>query len=76
MTKNQIFKRLVSLAQMPGSGSGSPVVMADMVNQDQLGDFQEKLTLLLADVANDREVNGGVLLETVFPRLFKADKAP
>ena len=73
MSKNDLFKRLVKLAKMPG-GSRSPIIVSDLVDQDNLCAFQEDFTQLLVEVANDREVNGGVLLAKEFPYIFKATK--
>ena len=74
MTKNQIFKRIIALGKMQGSHSGSPIIASDLVQQDNLYAFQEAITASLADVGNDREVNGAELLAKEFPFLFKATK--
>ena len=54
MTKMVIFDRLMELASHPNGGAGGGVLLAcDMVHQEALYDFQDKLSALLLDVAND-----------------------
>ena len=69
MTKNQILKKLIAIAK---TGSGrSPFLCADLVDQEDLYDIQEKLSTLMADLANDV---GTDILSTEFPWAFQTEK--
>ena len=69
MNKKRLFGRLIALAKMPG-GSRSPIIVSDLVDQENLCNFQDNFQQLLVEVANDPEVQGADLLKAAFPYLF------
>jgi hypothetical protein len=50
MTTTQLLDKMIALAKGPGSYS-SPLLVADLVTQENLYDFQQKFSELLLDVA-------------------------
>lgn len=52
MTPLDTFERLIDLAKIPAGGAaGRPVLSCDIVHQEALYDFQEKLSMLLFELA-------------------------
>lgn len=72
MTKRQILDRLIEIGK---TGARNPFIVADRVDQEDLYDIQEKLTSLIADLA-DKVGNSGVnKVMKAFPYLFKVKSA-
>ena len=70
MTNEQMLKELISITK-PGDSGPCGILLCDLVSQDALFDFQEKMSTFLCRLGNN--VDGGAeLLEKEFPRLFRA----
>ena len=73
MTKSEILNRLVDIAK---TGKYQPLICCDMVHQEDLYDAQEKLTILMVDLANDCGGPQGRMLEQQFPYVFGVSRLP
>jgi hypothetical protein len=73
VTINDVFKRLVAIADASNGGArGGTVLACDMLHQDALYQLQEELATLLADVANACGPNEVRVLQSRFPHLFES----
>jgi hypothetical protein len=72
MTINDVFTRLVAIADASNGGArGANVLACDMLHQSALYELQEGLATLLADVANACGPNEARALQSRFPYLFE-----
>ena len=72
MTLNDVFTRLVAIADASNGGArGGTILACDMLHQDALYQLQEGLAALLADVANACGPTQARALTTHFPRVFE-----
>lgn len=71
MDMNKVFERLCKLAAMRGSHR-DPILVCDLVDQDNLFEIQNALSGLLFDVAKSLGTDKLDVLVKKFPYAFKA----
>ena len=76
MTKRQILKRLVDIAAIKNSASGSEFICCDMLYQETLFDVQEALSLLMSDIANLDGYKSQSMLARELPHVFGVTNLP
>ncbi len=69
LTMDDVLARLVAIANV-GGGARSKMITSDLIDQDQLGELQEKLQSLMEDVAAQAP-GGGQSLAKAFPYIWK-----
>lgn len=71
LTSAQILNHLIDVMKTPACHSGANILITDLVNQENLCNFQEEMSMFLAMLGNT--VPGGPeLLAKEFPRVFVA----
>lgn len=70
MTNKQVLKELIAVLKPDVSHSGGSILTSDLVQQEGLYTFQERMSALLARLANETP-GGPALLEKEFPSVFK-----
>ena len=69
---NNIFERLVAIAGATNGGArGGTVLCCDLIDQDALYGLQERLAVLMSDVANACGPDAARRLEREFPHAFE-----
>ena len=72
ISMNNIFERLVAIAGATNGGArGGTVLCCDLIDQDALYALQERLAVLLAEVADACGPDAATRLEREFPHAFE-----
>ncbi len=69
---NEVFERLVAIAAASNGGArGGTVLCCDILHQDALYTLQERLAVLMSNVANACGPDAATRLEQEFPHAFE-----
>ena len=72
MTMLDVFNRLVAIAGATNGGArGGTVLDCDLIHQDALYTLQERLAVLMSDVANACGPDAAKRIEREFPHAFE-----
>ena len=72
ITMNEVFERLVTIAAATNGGArGGTILCCDLIHQDALYSLQERLAVLMSDVANACGPDAARRLEREFPHAFE-----